>query len=68
MTAPTICRRSGKLQFASARDASAYLAQWRTRAGPREELPKFSYRCPDCHCWHLTRVAPERTRKARRAS
>lgn len=67
MTHLPICRTSGKRGFASARDARASLAQWRATAKPREKLPRFSYRCPDCHLWHLTRVAPERTRR-RRAS
>lgn len=63
-----ICPSSGKLRFASAREARAYLKQWRTRTSKHAALPRHTYRCLACHAWHLTRVPPEQVQRRRRAS
>lgn len=65
-----ICMTSGKIQYATERDARDAVVQWQRRRGKdpraRGDVPRWTYRCDQCGCWHLTRVPPQQVRKGRR--
>lgn len=64
MTLP-LCHTSGKTGYPTSHAAKAALLSPHSR---RRMEPKFTYRCPACGYWHLTRVPPEQIRRGRRAS
>jgi predicted RNA-binding Zn-ribbon protein involved in translation (DUF1610 family) len=65
MTHP-ICPTSGKQQFSTPKAAKDSRNNKWARDG-RKAAKGYTYRCPDCGDWHLTRVPPEKF-KHRRAS
>jgi hypothetical protein len=60
-----LCLTSGKTGYPSARAAKASLLSKHNR---RKQPPKYTYRCPACRQWHLTRVPPEQIRRTRRSA